>query len=164
MLRFCILICCALQVNAQFNIFAALFGGNTQIRQMTTNKQLPVMFALNTQNTNPGVQRRGSLAEIFEKLAALLRPLLPFVNVLLQQITEILKSLTTNLKSLLEKIVSLLNMILPDWQKIVRQLLIVLTELITKHVPELLPLLKEVNNIVVHLLQIPLGVNGLKLD
>lgn len=122
------------------------------------------MFALNTQNTNASVQRRGSLAEIFEKLAVLFKPLLPFVNVLLQQITEILKTLTTNWKSLLEKIVSLLSLILPDWQRIVRQLIIVLSELITKHLPELLPLRKEINNIVVQLMQIPLSENGLKFD
>lgn len=47
------------------NIFAALFGENSQFPQTAnTNKHLPFLFTSNVANSN--TQQRGSLAEIFD--------------------------------------------------------------------------------------------------
>jgi phage-related protein len=104
------------------------------------------------------VKQQSTFLEVLHKIATLLKRFLPFVNVVLKQISRIMQSAISGLKELVGKAISFLDAILPDWRNVLRELLKIPQKLITKHLPELPPLVKEVLNTAEMLLHPLLGV------
>ncbi|XP_011412808.3 uncharacterized protein [Magallana gigas] len=105
-----------------------------------------------------------TLEEIVLKLLELLKPLLPFINILLQHVTEILIVVINNLGDFLDHLIAILNALLPDWKNILLQLVQTLLQLLNEILPQLRPLLKEVLKLVQGLLQFLFDGNLCDLD
>lgn len=105
-----------------------------------------------------------TLEEIVLKLLELLKPLLPFINILLQHVTEILIVVINNLGDFLDHLILVLNALLPDWKNILLQLVQTLLKLLNEILPQLRPLLKEVLKVVQGLLQFLFDGNLCDLD
>lgn len=105
-----------------------------------------------------------TLEEIVLKLLELLKPLLPFINILLQHVTEILIVVINNLGDFLDHLIGILNALLPDWKNILLQLVQTLLQLLNEILPQLRPLLKEVLKLVQGLLQFLFDGNLCDLD
>lgn len=105
-----------------------------------------------------------TLEEIVLKLLELLKPLLPFINILLQHVTEILIVVINNLGDFLDHLIAILNALLPDWKNILLQLVQTLLQLLNEILPQLRPLLKEVLKLVQGLLQFLFDGNLCALD
>eukprot|EP00105_Crassostrea_gigas_P000852 XP_011412808.1 PREDICTED: uncharacterized protein LOC105317776 isoform X4 [Crassostrea gigas] len=105
-----------------------------------------------------------TLEDIVLKLLELLKPLLPFINILLQHVTEILIVVINNLGDFLDHLIAILNALLPDWKNILLQLVQTLLQLLNEILPQLRPLLKEVLKLVQGLLQFLFDGNLCDLD
>jgi phage-related protein len=104
------------------------------------------------------MKQQSTFLEALQRIATLSKRFVPFVNVLLNRISRILQSTISDVKETIGKVVSYLNAIFPDWRDVLRELLGILKRLITNHLHELPPLVKEVLNITEMLLHQLLGV------
>ncbi|XP_048743514.2 uncharacterized protein LOC125656936 [Ostrea edulis] len=156
MLGFIILLFCSALVIPQNNAMKGLGGVHPPYYSRSLNPSFRSMLSWPSIPSQANLQ--STFLEIMERVATLLKQLLPFANILLNQISRILQSAISGLREITGKVVSLLNVMLPDWRNVLRELLEILQKLITEYLPELPPLVKEVLNLVEMLLNSLLGI------